>query len=113
VRCRINQKSTRIDDRRGYEYAVDLLRRGPEVRHVRRSAAKSLSFCIIGSGVTRTHSWRLLSVDGRQGKIVEVKFFGGLSPPEISEALGISRATVGREWATARVWWHRQMSKTG
>src|ERR1700722_7010418 len=32
----------------------------------------------------------LLSVDERQGKIVEVKFFGGLSPPEISEALGIS-----------------------
>ena len=55
----------------------------------------------------------LLSVDERQGKIVEMKFFGGLSPPEISEAQGISRATVDREWVTARVWLHRQMSKTG
>ena len=37
----------------------------------------------------------------------------GFSPPEISEALGISRATVDREWATARVRLLRQMSKTG
>ncbi|HXP42436.1 MAG TPA: ECF-type sigma factor [Candidatus Acidoferrales bacterium] len=42
-----------------------------------------------------------------------MKFFGGFSPPEISEALGISRATVDREWATARVRLLRQMSKTG
>jgi RNA polymerase sigma-70 factor, ECF subfamily len=55
----------------------------------------------------------LLSVDERQGKIVGMKFFGGLSSPEIPEALGISRATVDREWATARVGLHRQMSKTG
>ena len=54
----------------------------------------------------------LSRVDERQGKIVEMKFFGGLSAPEISEALGISRATVDRDWAVARVWLHRQMSRT-
>jgi RNA polymerase sigma factor (TIGR02999 family) len=54
----------------------------------------------------------LSRIDERQGKIVEMKFFGGLSAPEISEALGISRATVDRDWATARVWLHRQMSRT-
>lgn len=54
----------------------------------------------------------LSRIDERQGKIVEMKFFGGLSAPEISEALGISRATVDRDWATARVWLHRQMNKT-
>lgn len=54
----------------------------------------------------------LTRIDERQAKIVEMKFFGGLSAPEISEALGISRATVDRDWATARVWLHRQMSKT-
>jgi RNA polymerase sigma factor (TIGR02999 family) len=48
--------------------------------------------------------------DARQARIVEMKFFGGLSAPEISEVLGISRATVDRDWATARVWLHRQMS---
>ncbi len=54
----------------------------------------------------------LLRIDERQGKIVEMKFFGGLSAPEISEVLGLSRATVDRDWATARVWLHRQMSRT-
>jgi RNA polymerase sigma factor (TIGR02999 family) len=50
--------------------------------------------------------------DARQARIVEMKFFGGLSAPAISEVLGISRATVDRDWATARVWLHRQMSGT-
>ena len=54
---------------------------------------------------------RLTKLDERQGKIVEMKFFGGLSAPEISEVLGISRATVDRDWATARVWLHRQMNR--
>jgi RNA polymerase sigma factor (TIGR02999 family) len=54
----------------------------------------------------------LSRIDERQGKIVEMKFFGGLSAPEISGVLGISRATVDRDWATARVWLHRQMSRT-
>jgi RNA polymerase sigma factor (TIGR02999 family) len=54
----------------------------------------------------------LARVDERQARIVEMKFFGGLSAPEISEALGISRATVDRDWAVARVWLHRQMSRT-
>jgi ECF sigma factor len=54
----------------------------------------------------------LFCIDERQGKIVEMKFFGGLSAPEISDALGISRATVDRDWAVARVWLYRQMSRT-
>lgn len=54
----------------------------------------------------------LSRMDERQGKIVEMKFFGGLSSPEISEVLGISRATIDRDWATARVWLHRQISRS-
>jgi RNA polymerase sigma factor (TIGR02999 family) len=54
----------------------------------------------------------LARVDERQARIVEMKFFGGLSAPEISDALGISRATVDRDWAVARVWLHRQMSRS-
>lgn len=53
----------------------------------------------------------LARTDQRQARIVEMKFFGGLSAPEISEALGISRATVDRDWATARLWLHRQMNR--
>src|SRR5580658_9960288 len=56
---------------------------------------------------------QLSRIDDRQAKIVEMKFFGGLSAPEISNLLGISRATVDRDWATARIWLHRQMSKGG
>jgi RNA polymerase sigma factor (TIGR02999 family) len=55
---------------------------------------------------------KLCRKDERQGKIVEMKFFGGLSAPEISSVMGISRATVDRDWATARVWLHREMSRT-
>jgi RNA polymerase sigma factor (TIGR02999 family) len=54
----------------------------------------------------------LSRIDERQGKIVEMKFFGGLTAPAISQVLGISRATVDRDWATARVWLHREMSRT-
>jgi RNA polymerase sigma factor (TIGR02999 family) len=54
----------------------------------------------------------LSRLDERQAKIVEMKFFGGLSAPEISQVLQLSRATVDRDWATARVWLHRQMSRT-
>ena len=54
----------------------------------------------------------LARLDERQAKIVDMKFFGGLSAPEISQVLGISRATVDRDWATARLWLHRQMSQT-
>src|ERR1035438_2174844 len=53
----------------------------------------------------------LSRIDERQAKIVEMKFFGGLSAPDISQVLGLSRITVDRDWATARVWLHRQMSR--
>jgi RNA polymerase sigma factor (TIGR02999 family) len=54
----------------------------------------------------------LTQIDARQASIVEMKFFGGLSSPEIAEVLNISRATVDRDWATARAWLHRQMSQS-
>jgi RNA polymerase sigma factor (TIGR02999 family) len=53
----------------------------------------------------------LSRVDERQTRIVDMKFFGGLSSSEIAEVMKVSRATVDREWATARVWLHRQMSR--
>jgi DNA-directed RNA polymerase specialized sigma24 family protein len=46
-------------------------------------------------------------LDPRQSRIVELRFFGGLSIEETAEAVEISPATAKREWATARVWLHR------
>jgi RNA polymerase sigma factor (TIGR02999 family) len=51
--------------------------------------------------------------DERQANIVDMKFFGGLSSPEIAEVLGLSRATVDRDWSTARALLHRHMSRKG
>jgi RNA polymerase sigma factor (TIGR02999 family) len=51
----------------------------------------------------------LSQLDPRQGKVVELRYFGGLTVEETAEVLGISRATVKREWLTARLWLMRQM----
>jgi RNA polymerase sigma factor (TIGR02999 family) len=53
----------------------------------------------------------LAKLDKRQCRLVELRFFGGLSIDEASRALEISPATVKREWATARLWLLREMSR--
>jgi RNA polymerase sigma factor (TIGR02999 family) len=52
----------------------------------------------------------LAALDGRQGRIVELRYFGGLTVEETAEAIGTSPATVSREWATARAWLYRRLS---
>ena len=47
---------------------------------------------------------QLSRLDEQQGRIVEMRFFGGLSIEEIGEVLGISRSTVKREWNVAKAW---------
>jgi RNA polymerase sigma factor (TIGR02999 family) len=53
----------------------------------------------------------LARLDPQQSRIVEMRFFGGLSIEETAEIIGISRTTVKREWATARAWLRREMVK--
>jgi RNA polymerase sigma factor (TIGR02999 family) len=53
---------------------------------------------------------RLATLDPRQCRIVELRFFGGLSIEETAEVEKISPATTKREWATARLWLHHAMS---
>jgi len=52
----------------------------------------------------------LAALDARQARIVELKFFGGLSVEETAGVLGISPTTVKREWATGRAWLFRAMN---
>ncbi|MGH9939258.1 MAG: sigma-70 family RNA polymerase sigma factor [Blastocatellia bacterium] len=52
----------------------------------------------------------LAKLDERRGRIVEMKFFGGLAVEEIAEVLAVSPRTVAREWELARAWLFRQLS---
>lgn len=50
------------------------------------------------------------AVDPRAAKVVELRFFGGLEIEEIAEALGLSPATVKRDWSLAKAWLHRDLT---
>jgi len=52
-------------------------------------------------------------VDERAARVVELRFFGGLENDEVAEVLGISLATVKRDWAAARAWLRREMDGSG
>jgi len=54
---------------------------------------------------------RLMAMDERQARIVECRFYGGMTVEETAEALDISPATVKREWATARAWLNRELRR--
>ena len=53
----------------------------------------------------------LAKIDPRQSRVVELRFFAGLSLEEISAAMEIAPATVQRDWTAARAWLHREMSR--
>ena len=54
---------------------------------------------------------KLAQIDQRKARIVEMRFFGGLSDEEIAEVLGVSSRTVLRDWKTARLWLYRELSQ--
>jgi RNA polymerase sigma-70 factor, ECF subfamily len=53
---------------------------------------------------------RLSEMDPQQGRIVELRFFGGLNVDETAEAMGISERTVKREWRLAKAWLDRELT---
>jgi RNA polymerase sigma-70 factor, ECF subfamily len=55
---------------------------------------------------------RLEQIDARQAQIVEMRYFGGLTVEQTAEAIGISEATVKREWTLARAWLRRELGKS-
>ena len=52
---------------------------------------------------------RLSALDARQGRLVELRFFGGLTVEETAAVLGIAPITVKRDWALARTWLYREL----
>jgi RNA polymerase sigma-70 factor, ECF subfamily len=95
------------------DYAVErkALKRGGGVRPVSLDAAN-------GVGTERPEAWldldealqRLTGINDRQVRVVECRFFAGMSVEETAQALGIAPATVKRDWALARAWLNRELS---
>jgi len=54
---------------------------------------------------------KLEKIDERQARIVELRYFGDLTLEETAEALGISRTTVADDWAMAKAWLHRELTR--
>lgn len=54
----------------------------------------------------------LADMDPQQSRVVELKFFAGLSIEDTAEVLGISSSTVKRDWVTARAWLHRELNRS-
>lgn len=52
---------------------------------------------------------RLAALDPEKARLVDLRYFAGLSIPEVAAVLGVSPATVGREWAVARMWLRREL----
>lgn len=55
---------------------------------------------------------KLTAIDPRKGKVIELRFFGGLSVDETAEALGVSAVTVMREWSMAKAWLYNSLNET-
>ena len=53
----------------------------------------------------------LAKIDPQQSRIVELRFFGGLTIEETAEVLGLSPATIKREWSTAKAWLYHELAK--
>ncbi len=66
-----------------------------------------------GAEVVQVHDALLAfeTIDPRAAKVVELKFFGGLEIEEIADVMGLSSATVKRDWTLARAWLHRELAR--
>lgn len=87
-------------------------RRGGEARKVSLDEAASLAneqaaeMLALDEALTS-----LAEFDARKSRIVELRYFGGLSIEETAEALGVSPVTVKRDWNAAKLWLHREIRK--
>jgi RNA polymerase sigma-70 factor (ECF subfamily) len=95
---------------------VDFARKRPKisnevVRHVSLAEALTISVGRDSDLVALDEALNELTrLDERKARIVELKFFGGLSVEETAEVLGVSGITVMREWQKAKAWLYRELS---
>jgi len=99
-RILLDYAKARVRDKRGGVIRRTLLDEALLVSEERAS-----SLVVIDEALTR-----LEQLDPRQAKVVELRFFSGLSVEETGEAMGISAPTVKREWAMAKAWLYRELA---
>ena len=87
------------------------LKRGRRAEHINISAAGQLSTETSQQLITLDDALtKLADLDERKSKIVEYRYFGGFTLPEVAKILKVSTATVEREWRLARSWLHREIT---
>lgn len=96
--------------KRMHQVLVDYARRAPHVEYVDVDEAvisreRSKELLMLDAALKK-----LAEFDERKAKIVECRFFIGLSIPEIAEHLGVGHATVEREWSFTRSWLHLELT---
>ena len=95
-----------------YARAQHREKRGGGVVHVSLSEASDVPLESAGDLVALDEALRTLeSLAPRQGRVVELRFFGGLSLEETAEVLEVSVGTVRRDWSLARAWLYRELSR--
>jgi RNA polymerase sigma factor (TIGR02999 family) len=88
------------------------VKRGGQVIHVDLDAAANLSVQESEELIALDEALeRLATLDARKCKVVELRYFGGLSVEETAEVLGISIPTVSRDWEFAKSWLRREMQR--
>jgi RNA polymerase sigma factor (TIGR02999 family) len=105
-RILVDHARARLSSKRGGGQAVESLEEMDDEGTVDESADSDENITAIDGALTR-----LAAVDDRQVQIVQMRYFGGLTIEETAQALGISEATVKREWTLARAWLKRELSR--
>ncbi|MCB9846427.1 MAG: sigma-70 family RNA polymerase sigma factor [Phycisphaeraceae bacterium] len=87
------------------------LKRGGGHRHIPLADSVSMSEReeVDSAAIDRALT-RLASHDQRAARVVELKFYSGLTNPQIAQVLGVARSTVSDDWAHARAWLRRQLA---
>jgi RNA polymerase sigma factor (TIGR02999 family) len=126
----VDQRQVRWQDRAHFFAVAAQLMRRILVDHARRHGAAKrgrgrptlpLEEAEVPAAPTPLIDWlaldealdRLAALDARQARIVELRFFGGLTIEETAEVLQISQATVKNEWSLARAWLYRELLGAG
>src|SRR5690348_6199775 len=88
------------------------LKRGAGVQHISLEEAATIGAPVPDDLLALDEAINQLAhFDPRKARIVELRFFGGLSVDEIAQALNISSVTVMRDWSTAKAWLYREMTR--